>query len=344
MREAIAYAIDRQRIVDQYYPGGSLVAKVFVPPAIKPGYNDSAEWYPYDPQKAKDLLTQAGYPDGLEIKLSYRNVVRSYLPTPDKVAQEIQAQLAQVGITVDIDQQESTTFIDNTSAGKEGFYLLGWGADYPDATNFYDYHFAAETNLQFGTPYPDIVDAIRKAGQIADATQRQTYYNTVNDLLKQYVVMIPVAHGASATAFKANVQGAHASPLNNEQFSVMSNGTDQLVWMQNGEPSALWCSDETDGETLRACEQIYEALLAYKVGGTEVVPALAESYTSNTDATEWTFKLRQGVAFQNGNGFDASDVVASYASQWDASSPNHKGRTGSFEYFTAFFGTFINQP
>ncbi len=343
VRTAIAYAIDRQRIVDQYYPEGSLVAKVFVPPEIKPGYNDSASWYDYDPAKAKEFLTKAGYPDGLEITLSYRNVVRSYLPTPDKVAQEIQAQLAQVGIKVDINQEESTTFLDNTSAGKEGFYLLGWGADYPDATDFYDYHFAASTNLQFGTPYPDLVDAIRAAGQVADATVRQTDYDKVNDLIKQYIPMIPVAHGASATAYKANVQGAHASPLSNEQFSVMNNGTDQFVWMQNGEPAALWCADETDGESLRACEQVYEALLGYKVGGTEVVPGLAETWSSNADATEWTFNLRHGVAFQNGAGFDASDVVASYAAQWDASSPNHKGRTGSFEYFTAFFGDFINK-
>ena len=80
-------------------------------------------------------------------------------------------------------------------------------------------------------------------------------------MLKDYVMMVPVAHGGSSTAdHAANVEGAHSSPLGNELFSVVSNGTDQFVWMQNGEPSSLWCSDETDGETLRACEQIYEAL------------------------------------------------------------------------------------
>jgi ABC-type transport system substrate-binding protein len=156
--------------------------------------------------------------------------------------------------------------------------------------------------------------------------------------------MIPVAHGASATAFKAEVQGAHASPLGNEQFSVMSNGTDQMVWVQNGEPSALWCSDETDGETLRACEQIYEALLFYKVGDVEVEPGLAESWSANEDATEWTFVLRQGVTFHDGAKLDANDVVASFKSQWDATDPNHKGRTTTFEYFGAFFGAFLNAP
>jgi len=341
VRQAIAYAIDRERIVDQYYPEGSSVAKVFVPPSIQPGYSDAVDWYPYDPEMAKTLLAEANQ-ENLEIELSIRNVVRAYLPTPDKVAQEIQAQLAEVGITVTINVMESTAFIDATAAGEKGFYLLGWNADYPGATNFYDYHFAADTNLQFGDLYEEIVTEIRAAGQVSDPVVRQQHYDAVNTLLKDNVVMIPVAHGASATAFKASIEGAHASPLGNEVMGVLSSDADQFVWMQNGEPSTLWCIDETDGETLRACEQIFEALLSFKVGGAEVEPGLAESYVANDDATEWTFTLRQGVQFQDGSMLDASDVVASYAAVWDAKSPNHVGRTGNFEYFTAFFNKFLN--
>jgi ABC-type transport system substrate-binding protein len=112
--------------------------------------------------------------------------------------------------------------------------------------------------------------------------------------------------------------------------------------MQSGEPASLWCGDETDGETIRFCDQVYEALLGYEIGGANVVPALAEKYEANADATEWTFTLRQGVKFHNGAMLDANDVVATYAAQWDASSPWHIGRTGTFEYFGAFFGAFIN--
>ena len=78
-------------------------------------------------------------------------------------------------------------------------------------------------------------------------------------------------------------------------------GQDQLVWMQNAEPSGLYCADETDGEALRVCEQIDESLLAYEVGGTETVPALATDYESNDDLTEWTFTLREGVKFHDGS-------------------------------------------
>ena len=278
----------------------------------------------------------------LKVTLAFRVVDRAYLPSPDKVAQEIQAQLAEIGVEVTLKEMESTAFIDATAAGQEGFYLLGWNADYPDATNFYDYHFATPENMQFGDLYDDMVAEIRAAGKLSDPAARQEHYDIINQMLKDYVMMIPVANGGSSTVFASNVEGAHSSPLGNEVFSVMSNGTDTLVWMQNGEPNALWCSDETDGETLRACEQVYEPLLAFSVGGTDVIPALAESYEANTELTEYTFKLRQGVTFHNGATLDANDVVATYASLWDAASPNHIGRTGQFEYFGAFFGGPIN--
>ena len=344
IREAFAQAIDRQRIVEQYYPAGSSVAQNFVPDLFNPGFSKDISWYNYDKDAAKKALEAAGFDFNTEIELSFRNVVRGYLPSPDKVAQEIQGQLAEIGVKVKLKEMESATFIDATAAGKEGFYLLGWGADYPDSTNFFDYHFANENNKQFGKLFPDVVAPIKDAAKLADVDKRQALYDKVNELIKVHLPMIPVAHGGSATAFKASVKGAHASPLTNENFSVMDNDADQLVWMQNGEPAAVWCSDETDGETLRGCEAMYESLLAYKVGGVEVEPALAEKYTANADATEYVFNLRKGVKFQNGAALDANDVVASFVSQWDAASPNHKGRTGTFEYFGSFFGAFLNAP
>jgi ABC-type transport system substrate-binding protein len=295
------------------------------------------------PETETPVVTEAPVAaEPLEITLAFRVVDRAYLPSPDKVAQEIQAQLSEVGINVTLKEMESAAFIDATAAGSEGFYLLGWNADYPDATNFYDYHFATSENMQFGDLYDDMVAEIRAAGKLSDPEARQAHYDTINQMLKDYLMMIPVANGGSSTVFGADVEGAHSSPLGNEVFSVMSNGADQLVWMQNGEPAALWCSDETDGETLRACEQVYEPLLAFEVGGTDVVPALAESYSANETLDEWTFTIREGVTFHNGAVLDVNDVVATFASYWDAASPNHTGRTGNFEYFGAFFGAPIN--
>jgi peptide/nickel transport system substrate-binding protein len=344
VRQAMAIGIDRQRIVDNFYPQGSAVADQFLPPPIF-GFTPEPTWPEYDPAAARQLLADAGFPDGFDVTLNYRDVVRGYLPEPSVVATDIQAQLADIGVTATVEPMESTAFIDASNSGELAFYLLGWGADYPDATNFLDFHFGPGATDQFGEGFPDIHDLLGEAGQINDEQQRLDLYQQVAELLQQHVPMVPVAHGGSGTAFRADVEGAHASPLSNENFSVMDpGGRDQFVWMQNAEPGGLYCADETDGESLRACEQINEALLSYEIGGTAVQPALAETWESNEDGTVWTFHLRPGVTFHDGSTFDANDVVTTFEAQWDFDSGMHTGRTGDFYYFNADFGAFLNAP
>lgn len=344
VRRALAMGIDKQRIVDNFYPPGSSAAEQFLPPAI-PGYAPGVDWYDFDPEAAKALLAEAGYPNGFTVPLQYRDVVRGYLPQVTQVVQDIADQLADIGVTAEIEVQESGTFIDNSDAGNLTIYLLGWGADYPDATNFLDFHFGFGASKQFGEIYTDIAAVLQEAASLSDQAERDVLYRQAAELIKEDVPMIPVAHGGSGLAYRADIDGAHASPLSNEYFAVMDpGGRDTFVWMQNAEPIGLYCADETDGETLRLCEQVNESLLAYEVGGVAVGPSLATDWAANDELTEWTFTLRQGVTFHDGSAFDANDVVTSYYVQWDAASPLHVGRDGSFTYFPGLFGGFLNPP
>jgi ABC-type transport system substrate-binding protein len=346
VRQAIAMGIDRERIVNTFYPPGSEVASHFTPCEIPNGCVGSA-WYGFDAAAAKQMLTDAGFDFSKTYPLSYRAAVRGYLPDPPVIATEIQTQLkTNLGIDVRLDLQDDTTYLDNADEGLlEGLHLLGWGADYPDMTNFVDYHFGAGASAQFGDKFPDLTAALAEGAAGTSDTAREPSYATVNDLIKQHVPMIPIAHGGSGLAYRADVTGAHASPLSNEKFSVMVPGDrTQLVFSQNGEPGGLYCADETDGEALRACEQMIESLYAYETAGTAAEPALAESCTPNTELTQWTCTLRSGVTFHDGATLDANDVVLSYAVQWDAANELHKGRDGSFTYFSALFGGFLNPP
>jgi len=223
--------------------------------------------------------------------------------------------------------------------------LLGWGADYPDQTDFVDYHFGKGASDSFGKKFDDLTSVLAQAAALADPNARNTLYAKVNNLIKQHVPMVPVAHGGSAAVYKATIKDAYASPLGTELFSVMDNpGKDSLVWVQNAEPLSLYCSDETDGESLRACEQIFDSLLSYKIGGVAVQPGLATSWTPNADLTEWTIKLRTGVKFSDGTPLTAKDVMATYAVQWDTLNKLHVGNTGNFDYWAGLFGGFLNPP
>jgi peptide/nickel transport system substrate-binding protein len=346
VRQAIAQGIDRQRIVDNFYPPGSEVASHFTPCSIPNGCAGD-EWWPFDVAAAKQLLADAGFPDGFTTKIQYRDVVRGYLPDPNVVAQDIQAQLAaNLNITAEIEVQESGTFLDNADGGVlDGIHLLGWGADYPDVTNFLDFHFGSGSSQQFGDKFTDITSALTTGGQGLTDAEREPSYVAANNAIRTNIPMMPVAHGGSAVAYRADVEGGHASPLGNEHFASMTPGDrTQFVWMQNAEPPGLYCADESDGEALRACEQMMEPLYGYEIAGTAAIPALAEICEPNAELTVWTCTLRSGVTFHDGATLDANDVILSYAVQWDADHPLHLGRDGSFTYFPGLFGGFLNPP
>ena len=346
VRKGIALGINREELVQNFYPEGSEVATHFTPCSVPFGCEGDA-WYDFDAAEGKRLLQEANFDFSKTYKLQFRAAVRGYLPDPPVIATQIQQQLKNnLGIESTLDLQESGAFLDANAAGAlDGIFLLGWGADYPDPTNFLDYHFGSGSGSKFGKPFDDIVAALNKGATSLDEATRKEAYTEANNLIKQHVPAVIVAHGASGTAFKADVAGSHSSPLSTEIFSVMQAANrDTLVWMQNAEPLSLYCGDETDGESLRACEQINEALYGYEIGGTEAVPSLATECKPNDDASSWTCTLRDGVKFHDGASLDANDVVVSYAAQWDTKHPLHVGRSGAFEYFPGLWGGFLNPP
>jgi ABC-type transport system substrate-binding protein len=155
--------------------------------------------------------------------------------------------------------------------------------------------------------------------------------------------MVPVAWGAAANAALATLEGAVTPPFGAPQFFQMNPGDGDLVFVQNAEPISLFCPDETDGESLSACQQVVESLYGYDLEG-QAIPKLAEECVPDEAGTVWTCTLRQGVTFHDGSEFDANDVVASWSASLDAANPLHVGNSGAFEYPATLWGGLINAP
>ena len=285
IRKAIAMGIDRQRILDNFYPKGSKLATHFTPCEIANGCAGD-DWYAFDPEAAQALMAEAGYADGFKTKLFYRDVVRSYLPEVGQLAQEIQSQLLNnLNIQAEIVVLESGEFVASAGEGRlEGLHMYGWIADFPHITNFLDTHFGA-TSIRFGTLPPEIYEPIQKGAQVADPAKAEPFYAEANNAIRDFVPTIPIIHAVSAAAYKADMENAAASPLSTDNFAVMDpGGRDMIVWMQSAEPISLYCADESDSESLRACAQVVEPLYSYVPGGTDIQPALAKSCEPNEDS------------------------------------------------------------
>jgi peptide/nickel transport system substrate-binding protein len=209
VRKAIAYGLDRQAVVDNFYGGRGVVAKEFMPPEL-PGYADDVTEYPYDPEKAKQTLTDAGYDLPVEIEFWYpTDVTRPYMPDPKRNFEAFQASLEKSGFkVVPKSAPWDPDYLGLNSEGKQPLNLIGWTGDYGDPDNFIGTFFQSD-NPQFGLdkskelkPVQDLLD---QAEAETDQAKRDSLYEEANRQIMDLLPGVPYAHTKPAVAFKATV-------------------------------------------------------------------------------------------------------------------------------------------
>lgn len=225
VRQAIAHAINKEALVAQTLPEGTEVATNFVPPSVA-GWNADVTTYEYDPAKAEQLLADAGKSD-LTIDFNYpTNVSRPYMPTPEQVFTAVSADLEAVGITVNaVPDPWNPEYLDKIQGGADhGLHLLGWTGDYNDTYNFIGVFFGGPSN-EWGFDDPALFSAVNDARYVADIDEQTAAYEDANAAIMDFLPGVPLAHPVPSLAFKADVQGYPASPVQDEVYNVITLGS-----------------------------------------------------------------------------------------------------------------------
>lgn len=223
VRQAVNYAIDKQAIVDAFFEGRAEVAANPMPSSIS-GYNDAISPYPYDPEKAKSLLAEAGY-DGKEIELWAMPVPRPYMPDGAKVAEVIQKNLEDVGIPSKIVTFEWATYLEKAKNGEADAFMLGWTGDNGDADNFIytllDKDNIGSNNYAFYSS-DEVHELLIQAQSETDENVRNDLYKKAQEIIHEDAPWVPLAHSTPLLAAKAGVKDFKPHPTGSDKLDKVS--------------------------------------------------------------------------------------------------------------------------
>ena len=220
VRQAINMAIDRDSILKEVYQGAGQKAKNPIPPTLW-SYDEGTKDYPYDPAKAKAMLEAAGVKD-LKSDLWYMPVQRPYNPNGKRMAEMMQADLAKVGITVELKSYEWGEYRKRLGAGEHQMGLLGWTGDNGDPDNFFfllgcpDGKAGSSNNSKWCDKEFD-ADLVA-ARNLSDQAKRAEIYKKMQAIAKDGAAWVTIAHSTVFEPVRKEVTGYKVSPLGSHQF------------------------------------------------------------------------------------------------------------------------------
>lgn len=211
VRMAFMLAIDREKIVNEQLGGVNRVANGVLPPGVD-GYREQGPAPKFDPAKAKQLLAEAGYPNGkglAELTMNFREG----RPDVKIVAESVASQLKQnLGVDVKLASEEWGHYLDVNNKKKHLFFHMRWEADYLDPQDFLSLLWST-TGSENKTYYsnPEIDKLCAQADVMLDEKARTPLYQKAEDLLMQDAGTIPIYFQRDAELISPRVTGLRES-------------------------------------------------------------------------------------------------------------------------------------
>src|SRR6185295_16333711 len=210
IRQALNMATNKDAILKAVYQGQGQVAKNPIPPILW-SYNNAVQDYPYDVAKAKQLLAQAGYPNGFEVDLWYLPVTRPYNPDGKRMAEMIQADWDKIGVKAKLVTYEWAEYRKRSKTGEQAVMMFGWSGDNGDPDNFFVPLLGCEAVKGGGNvarwcnkPFEDL---IIKAAQTPKQADRASLYEQAQVIVKEEAPWITLAHSVRFDPLRKEVQG-----------------------------------------------------------------------------------------------------------------------------------------
>jgi dipeptide transport system substrate-binding protein len=222
VRQAINYAVNKAAILEAVYPGVGVAAKNPIPPSLW-SYNDDVKDYPYDPEKAKKLLADAGLANGFETDLWWMPVQRPYNPNAKRIAELMQADLEKVGVKAKLVSFEWGEYRKRAQQGEHQMAELGWTGDNGDPDNFMYVLLGCAAAKPGGSNiakwcYKPFDDLLVQAKSTTDVGKRTELYKQAQVIFKEEAPWFTIAHAVQNAPVRKEVQGYKLSPFGQHEF------------------------------------------------------------------------------------------------------------------------------
>ncbi len=203
VRQAISYAIDRQRIVNTVVGAErAVIARSLLPPGLQ-GYDSRAIGYLYDPSRARSLLRQSNIPEGSTLEM-----LQTETGTSQEVLQIIQENLRDVGLDVRVEFLAPDLLQQAIEKGKVPMRLTKWVADYPDPDNFLYVTFHSKNPAIFtGFENSEFDRLVEEARLVADIRERVQLYQRAEKIWMEDCPCIVLFHNRALVLHQESVQG-----------------------------------------------------------------------------------------------------------------------------------------
>lgn len=190
IRKAYQMAIDKQQLLDTLYDGRGTVQSGIMPPGLI-GYNPDLPEIKYDPDAAKALMAEAGYPDGFEMDIC----MVTDNPQTLQMNEMVQAMLLKVGIKANIIQMDQSSWYATRAEGLLGSYTTSWSADFNDPDNFLYTFFAPQntTKRSFNYANAEMSEKVVEARTMNDPDERvEVYRELEKQIIQEDAAWVPL--------------------------------------------------------------------------------------------------------------------------------------------------------